>query len=242
MRNLNCNVLSAADNVSSNGNQIDANQFVSASFHCYFGDSSAAGTFKLQASNDTNNDRYQASDFIAINWMDIPNQSAAVSSGAAALLTIGQSTYRWLRAVWTPTANFKQVQTVIAAPDVAGSLKSTYFNVSGLVSGVVIHYYVWFDNGSGVDPAVPGATGVKVTYSNDATAATLGGLIRAALGALTTAFVITGAGANVIITNVEAGVCTVASDGTAATGFTFQNTTPGVNPTTININLNALAM
>lgn len=107
MRNVNCVVLSAPDNANANGNQVDSNQLVSASFHVVFGDSSAAGTVKLQVSNDICNDRYQASNFTVTNWVDMPASlagavtTATIASGAQALLTVPQMTYRWIRAVFT---------------------------------------------------------------------------------------------------------------------------------------------
>jgi hypothetical protein len=241
MRNVNVNVLSAADNVSTTGGKVDANQLISVSFHAYFGDSHAAGTFKLQASNDVCPYRNLALDFTPTHWIDIPNQSASISTGTSALLTIAQASYRWFRAVYTSSVNYKQVQTVITVADVAGSLNSTYFTLTSVNGGVAKNWYVWFDDGAGVDPVLPGKTGIKITYVDDDSANTLATLIRAALNARVADFVATGATNNVIITNVEAGVATAAADGTAPTGFTFQNTTPGVAPTTININMNALS-
>ncbi len=100
MRNVNCIALSAADTASVNGVQIDANQLVAASFAVVFGDASANGTFKLQVSNDIYNDRYQAVNFTVTNWTDLPNQSAAITLGRPAILTVPNMTYRWIRAVY----------------------------------------------------------------------------------------------------------------------------------------------
>lgn len=240
MRNVNASVLSASDNASTNGSQIDAGQLVASSFHAYFGDARAAGTFKLQASNTPGNVQ---SNTVAANWVDIPNQSATISAGGSALLTIANMAYRWIRAVYTTTANFKQVQTVATVADVAGSLNSTYFLVSSInaITHLQKNFYVWYDDGAGVDPAVPGKTGVQVVYADDDSANTIATLTRAALNALTNDFVVTGATNQVIITLLSAGPVTVAADGTAATGFGFTNTNPGITPTTINVNMNALS-
>lgn len=101
MRNGNFNVLSAADTADANGIQIDANQIIAASFQAVFGDATAAGTLKVQMSNDICNDRYQANTFTVTNWTDIPNASASVSSGASVVISITQNCYRWLRVVYT---------------------------------------------------------------------------------------------------------------------------------------------
>jgi hypothetical protein len=49
MRIVNVNALTGADNGSGTGPTLDTKQWVSASFHTYFGDATAAGTVKLQA-------------------------------------------------------------------------------------------------------------------------------------------------------------------------------------------------
>lgn len=103
MRNINCNILTGSDASTINGIQVDANQLVSGSFHIYFGDVNAAGTFKLQASNDPCAYGNLAKDFTVTNWVDIPSQTATITAGASALLTIANMTYRWVRAVMTIT-------------------------------------------------------------------------------------------------------------------------------------------
>lgn len=103
MRNNNCQVLSGADTGSVNGSQVDANQIISASFQIVFGDASAAGTFLLQGSNDIAPARNMTAidGFVVTNWTAIPSQTTSITGGASALLTIANSTYRWLRAVYT---------------------------------------------------------------------------------------------------------------------------------------------
>lgn len=114
MRNVNCNVLSAPDTTSQNGIQIDSNQLISASFHCYFGDATAAGTFKLQASNDIAGSRNMTpiDGFTVTHWVDIPNQSVAIVAGASALLSLSDFAYRWLRVVYTSTSGGSTTITV----------------------------------------------------------------------------------------------------------------------------------
>lgn len=104
MRNTNCQILSGANTGSVNGSQIDANQLVSASFHAFQGDGTAAGTVKIQASNDVCAYGNLAADFVVTNWVDIPSATASVASGGPVLITIAQMSYRWIRAVYTRTS------------------------------------------------------------------------------------------------------------------------------------------
>lgn len=234
MRNLCLSVLSAGDSITTNGSQIDSNQLVSASFHAYFGDTNAAGTFKLQASNDPCAFGNLAQDFVVSHWVDVPSQSASIVAGASALLIIPNMTYRWIRAVYTNTATVQQ--TVTAVADVAGSLNSKYFLLNAKDNSVL--YYVWINVSSGgVDPAIPGRTGVEVTISTGDTAATVATAIAAAIDLLTT-FSSTAALAVATIVAATAGSVVPASD--VNTGFTFAVTVGG--STAINVNMNALGI
>lgn len=104
MRQVNDKVLSGANNVTVTGAQLDTNQMINMSFHCILGDSTAAGTFKLQASNDISQIPPGQGGFTAKNWVDIPNQSIAMPAGTTqALLTLSEMSFRWVRAVWTVT-------------------------------------------------------------------------------------------------------------------------------------------
>lgn len=105
MRNVCTTILNAADNVTQTGSAINSNQLVSASFQFYFNGTSesAAGTVKIQASNDL----LLGATYMGgtpTNWVDIPSQSASVTSGASALLTIPNMTYQWIRAVYTSSS------------------------------------------------------------------------------------------------------------------------------------------
>lgn len=108
MRNVNSIVLSGADTGSVNGNAIDANQLISGSFHAVFGDATAVGTVKIQASNDVAPIQYTGSNgvgpFTPSNWADIPSASASVTGGASVIISLAQMNYRWVRAVYTHTA------------------------------------------------------------------------------------------------------------------------------------------
>jgi hypothetical protein len=99
-------VLSAVDTGSANGEQIDCSKLVAASFQIVFGDTGAAGTFKLQMSNDIDPNKYLANQdgWAVTNWIDIPNATASITSGASAMIYLTQSTFpstAWIRAVYT---------------------------------------------------------------------------------------------------------------------------------------------
>ena len=113
MRQVNVQVLSGSDAATVLGSTIDANQLYNASFHLLVGDATAAGTFKIQASNDICPVGQQASQFTPTNWVDIPN--ASVTQAAAtqqAIIQLNNMSYRWLRAVWTKTTSGTTTVTV----------------------------------------------------------------------------------------------------------------------------------
>lgn len=103
MRNTNCAVLSALDDVTRTGGKVDANQLVSASFHLSYSDGTAAGSFKIQASNDVCGYGNVAAAFTPTNWVDVPSATATVAAGAQGLVTIANMSYRWVRVIWTQT-------------------------------------------------------------------------------------------------------------------------------------------
>jgi hypothetical protein len=104
MKYLNYVVMNASDTASHTSDKIDSNQLIGASFHCIFGDSSVAGSVKIQASNDPAPTNYTAVyNFTPTNWVDIPSMSATVTAGAPVLITIPNTSliYRWMRVVFT---------------------------------------------------------------------------------------------------------------------------------------------
>jgi hypothetical protein len=102
MRNLNKVLMSAiandGDKVSA---AIDASQIYAISIVGSFTDGSAAGTLKLQGSNDVPPDQSAPPAFTPTNWADIPNGSVAVSSGATSTIDKTSLCYRWVRVAWT---------------------------------------------------------------------------------------------------------------------------------------------
>lgn len=103
MRKVSDTILSDVDTSSKNGSTVDSGQLISASFHFILGDTTAAGTFKVQASNDElGNGNPQT--FAPTNWVDIPSASVTYTAGTTqGLVTIASMAYRWVRAVSTIT-------------------------------------------------------------------------------------------------------------------------------------------
>jgi hypothetical protein len=100
MRYVNQLALSATNDGSStfNGTVYDAQQLLTASFHAYFSDAAAAGTLKIQASNDVAQNGTSAS--FPSHWVDIPSASASVTAGSSVLIKLTDMSYRWVRAVF----------------------------------------------------------------------------------------------------------------------------------------------
>lgn len=115
-----------------------------------------------------------------------------------------------------------EATTIVAVADISGSLNSTFFTFSDALDAH--KYYVWFDDGGGVDPTPAGfPNGIHVVYTDGASAATLGGLVRTAIGLSTAATYITvgGSGSTVTLTNKKMGNSTDAADGAAQTHFSI---------------------
>ena len=76
----------------------------------------------------------------------------------------------------------RQCRSTQFVADSSGSLAAEYFDLNVIDENYVEkQYYVWFDNGSSVDPAVANKTGLQLTYANDATAVVIAGLYIALL-------------------------------------------------------------
>jgi len=111
MRVTNIVVLSGSDTGNVTGSAIDANQLYQASFQVFTGDVTAAGTVKIQMSNDVCTSNALA--FTPTNWTDILNASISVASGVAANpIEIANMKYRWIRAVYTRSGGGSTTITV----------------------------------------------------------------------------------------------------------------------------------
>lgn len=103
MRNAQVTILNAVDTSSQTGAAVDVGQAVSASFVPSFGDVTAAGTVKIQCSNDAPNARY-LDIFVPTNWADIPNATSTVVAGVGPAIVIPNMCFSYIRAVYTRTS------------------------------------------------------------------------------------------------------------------------------------------
>lgn len=104
MRYLNDKMFDAAANASANSSPIDASAMVGFSVQASFTDAAAAGTLKVQFSNDHYGSGNLPFDFTPTNWSDITGASVVVAAGAVSAILFTNVSYQWLRLVWTRTA------------------------------------------------------------------------------------------------------------------------------------------
>lgn len=131
------------------------------------------------------------------------------------------------------TDGIQEVTDITTVADSSGSLNNTFFHVYSALDET--HYAVWYNiNGAGVAPSVPGATLVEVTGVTNATANAIAQSTRTALAAFPLSFTITGATNHVIITNVNTGASTDASNGSASPGFSY-SITQGVTASPVDL-------
>lgn len=128
-------------------------------------------------------------------------------------------------------AGIAEVRQALTVADVSGNLNNKYFLVNSALN--TIKYYVWYNvSGAGVDPAVPGRTGLVVNLVTNDSSNSVATKTRAAINTLAPgSFSATGAANTVIITNVTAGVSDDIADATTPNGttFTFSNTIQGAS-------------
>lgn len=220
MRFVNKTIYSGTNIASGNSDQIDANQLISASFHCITAGVDAQGSFKLQASNEVPSGGKSgpyAQLVTVTQWIDVPNQSANVTAGGDALLTVAQMTYRWIRAVWTSTA----VKASLIVQDL------TYTAVAFGTSGNSITIRYLGDGTGGAETVSVVGNAITVHMEDGASTATQ---IRAA----------------VIASVAASALVTVAVSGTGSNAQAAAAATPlagGIgDAAAVTINMNALSM
>lgn len=103
MRNAQVQIMNAVDTASQTGAALDAGQVVSASFCPIFGDITAAGTVKIQCSNDNPAASGYRNTFIPTNWNDVPNAISVVALGVGPAIVIPNMCFSYVRAVYTRT-------------------------------------------------------------------------------------------------------------------------------------------
>lgn len=227
MRFVSQEILDTAVSTTSNSSAIDINQLFAGSLMGVGNASNVSGTMVIQVSNDvcTNGQR---STFTPTNWTTLTSPAITITGTSTFGIDMRSLNYSWLRAQFVNAA--VGVQTITTVADSAGSLNSTYF----LISSQTTNYYVWLDNGTGVDPAIVGRTGVQVIYANNDSANTIAELIKVQLDALAT-IAATRTNNVVTCTNSAAGSFTAPANGTASPGFTFAVTNNGTSDVTLTL-------
>lgn len=124
------------------------------------------------------------------------------------------------------TDNVPEIMRVTCVADVGANLNDQFF----LFSTPQTDYYVWYDVGStGTDPAVASRTGIEVDITSGDTAATVATNTVTSLDSVSgSPFTSARVSDIVTITNAQTGNVTNIADGTATTGFTFENLQQGV--------------
>jgi hypothetical protein len=114
---------------------------------------------------------------------------------------------------------------ITTVADVTDSLNETYFTIYSAKDAT--KYYVWFDTGSGVDPAPSDHdSGIQVSINTDDTAEAVATALQSTLSAEDD-FAATKEGADVFVETVAIGDTTNTSD-SGSTGFTFEEAVAGV--------------
>lgn len=105
MRNLNKVVMSAvANDGDKQSAAIDASQIYAMSIVGTYSDGAAAGTLKLQGSNDVPPDTVAPPAFVPTNWADIAGGSIAVTAGGTMAAEKTSLCFRWVRVAWVRSA------------------------------------------------------------------------------------------------------------------------------------------
>lgn len=99
MRQENINIIPSQAAATVTSAAIPALNLFYCSAQCSATGAGAAGTMKLQASND----RPVASGAVPTNWSDIPSATVSISAAGAFLIPKTELCYEWVRVVYTNT-------------------------------------------------------------------------------------------------------------------------------------------
>lgn len=150
---------------------------------------------------------------------------AALVSGTSTLTITDGTTSN----TYTFVTGVAEVTTFTAIANTAHALAGRYVTINSASNET--QYYIWFYDGTGVDPAIAGKTGIKVTIANGDSDATVAGDVRTILAGYSD-FVVTGATNQFILTNSSVGIAIDATAGTS--GFAVAINTQGVGEDFVN--------
>lgn len=108
MKNNPVVVLSGADTATITGDAFPVQQIVYSSFVPAFGDTTAAGTIKVQCSNDNPNITGRGlglgTAFVPTNWADIPNATSTIVAGVGPAIVLPNMAFQYIRVIYTKTS------------------------------------------------------------------------------------------------------------------------------------------
>jgi hypothetical protein len=116
VRNLN-DVIIINNSGTSSTAAIDTTNTLRGSAQAVFSDGAAAGSLKLQGSNDFTNAGNLPSNFVPTHWNDIPSTTQAVTAGATTLIPSTEFSYRWIRVTFVSTGG---AGTITVLPNFLG--------------------------------------------------------------------------------------------------------------------------
>jgi len=145
------------------------------------------GTFYLQGTQDP---------LGLTGWATVSGASVAAATlvgNPGFNLPLVTAPHRWLRGVWVSAQN--ATQNITCGPDIAGSLTSRYFLISGRETFVSpwpfftypngFGYAFWFRvSGAGSPPVIPGYAAAPIDIAMGASAATVATAVATAMGTL----------------------------------------------------------
>lgn len=101
MRNYPVLILNDVDTGSATGLGFFVGQAVAASFTCITGDVDAAGTVKLQGSNEVPVGQPENYTPSAGSWVNITGATSAIASGVGPAIVLATMNFQYIRAVYT---------------------------------------------------------------------------------------------------------------------------------------------
>lgn len=123
----------------------------------------------------------------------------------------------------------QQCRTWTAAENAANALEDTYFDMNLIgYTFTEAQYYVWFNGGTGSDPAIAGKTGVEVTISSGDSAAVVAAAVKTAIDAADLPVFVSVSGDDFTLENQVQGAVTTETD-SGSTGFTLTAGTTGLS-------------
>lgn len=120
MRFVPVTILSGVTSGSVTGTALDTNQCVNITFQTITTSSDAAGTVKIQGSNDNPGAQYRQN-FTPTNWSDIPNATASIASGVGPMIVLSNIACGYLRAVYTRSGGGAADKTIVVKANAVGA-------------------------------------------------------------------------------------------------------------------------